>query len=305
MSGKNRNRFESLLGVWTNPVYKTSWASLPAKQAVTVGFSSGFNVKLLHDWSNFDLPKLLPVEHIFLMPSSCLSLTLIHARIHANKLLITAQPIRNLRTPASAEMNKRGSYSRRPFPSLPYTPPFFPFPYPLPLSTPATQATILPEDHCLNSARHRPLTAWNHTWAEMRISFRDLLWSFIRHSFQRIILADTAIKLMTRTQLKKRTGWNKNHSETVHQLENLWRYRGVLHKLSNRGYLRTNMHYFIYRKWTKYSDLNLIEFKITINLNNFYCSFFWWAEFKAGLFPFYRKGRWSLLFHPVRGLKRL
>ena len=68
----------------------------------------GFNVKLLHDWSNFDLPKLMPVEHIFLMPSSCLSLTLIHARIHANKLLITAQPIRNLWTPASAEMNKRG-----------------------------------------------------------------------------------------------------------------------------------------------------------------------------------------------------
>ena len=81
---------------------------LPAKQAVTVGFSSGFNAKLLHDWSNFDLPKLMPVEHIFLMPSSCLSLTLIHARIQANKLLITAQPIRNLRTPASAEMNKKG-----------------------------------------------------------------------------------------------------------------------------------------------------------------------------------------------------
>ena len=41
MSGKNHNRFEWLLGVWTNPVYKTSWASLPTKQAVTVGFSSG------------------------------------------------------------------------------------------------------------------------------------------------------------------------------------------------------------------------------------------------------------------------
>ena len=81
---------------------------MSAKQTVTFGFSSGFNVKLLHDWSYFDLPKLMPVAHIFLMPSSCLSLTLIHARIHANKLLITAQPIRNLRTPASAEMNKRG-----------------------------------------------------------------------------------------------------------------------------------------------------------------------------------------------------
>ena len=108
MSGKNRNNFESLLGLWTNPVYKTSWASLPAKQAVTVGLSSVFNMKLLHDWSNFDLPKLMPVENTFLMPSTCLSPTLIHARIHANELLITAQPIRNLRTPASAEMNKRG-----------------------------------------------------------------------------------------------------------------------------------------------------------------------------------------------------
>ena len=133
MSGKNRNRFESLLRVWTNPVYKASWASLPAKQAVTVGFSSGFNVKLLHDWSNFDLPKLMPVEHIFLMPSSCLSLTLIHARIHANKLLITAQPIRNLRTPASAEMNKRGFLWQASLPLSPLPPslfPFFPIPYP-------------------------------------------------------------------------------------------------------------------------------------------------------------------------------
>ena len=38
MTGKNRNRFEWLLGIWTNSVYKTT-ASLPAKQAVTVGFS--------------------------------------------------------------------------------------------------------------------------------------------------------------------------------------------------------------------------------------------------------------------------
>ena len=140
MSGKNRNRFESLLGVWTNPVYKTSWASLPAKQAVTVGLSSGFNVKLLHDWSNFDLPKLMPVEHIFLMPSSCLSLTLIHARIHANKLLVTAQPIRNLRTPASAEMNKRVLIADVPSPLFPTPLPLSLFLYPLPLSTPASQA---------------------------------------------------------------------------------------------------------------------------------------------------------------------
>ena len=130
MSGKNRNRFESLLGVWTNPVYKTSWASLPAKQAVTVGFSSGFNVKLLHDWSDFDLPKLMPLEHIFLMPSSCLSLTLIHARIHANNLLITTQPIRNFRTPASAEMNKRGFWKQASLPLSPLPSSLFLIPYP-------------------------------------------------------------------------------------------------------------------------------------------------------------------------------
>ena len=64
---------------------------------------------------------------------------------------------------------------------------------------------IWPEGHCLNSAKHRPLTAWNHTWAEMRISFRGLLWSFIWHIFQLLILADTTKKLMRWTQLKKRT----------------------------------------------------------------------------------------------------
>ena len=64
-------------------------------------------MKLLHDWSNFDLPKLMTVEvaeHIFLMPASCLSLTNTRQDQHANKLLITA---RNLRTPAFAEVNKR------------------------------------------------------------------------------------------------------------------------------------------------------------------------------------------------------
>ena len=129
MSGKNRNRFESLLGVWTNPVYKTSWASLPAKQAVTVGFSSGFNVKLLHDWSNFDLPKLMPVEYIFLMPSSCLSLTLIHTRIGytpiSYSLRLSKSGICGRQRPQ--KWIKGGSHSRRPFPSLPYPPPFFPF----------------------------------------------------------------------------------------------------------------------------------------------------------------------------------
>ena len=53
-------------------------------------------------------------------------------------LLITAQPIRNLLTPASADMNKRGFWEQA-SPPLPLFP-FLPIPYPLPLSTPATQA---------------------------------------------------------------------------------------------------------------------------------------------------------------------
>ena len=117
-------------------IYRKHWnfTLCPSSRVASiVGFRSGFNVKLLHDWSNFDLPKLMPVEHIFLMPSSCFSLTLIHARIHANKLLITAQPIRNLRTPASAEMNKRGFLEQASLPLSPQPPSLFSFlhiPYP-------------------------------------------------------------------------------------------------------------------------------------------------------------------------------
>ena len=124
-----------------NPVYKTSWASLPAKQAITVDSSSSvLNTNLLHDWSNFDLSKLyMPVEHISLMPLSCFCLSLIHTRIHASKLLITAQPIRNLRMPASAEMNKRGFLQQASLTLSPQSPSLFPFlPIPLPFSvTPA------------------------------------------------------------------------------------------------------------------------------------------------------------------------
>ena len=140
MSGKNRNRFESPLGVWANPVSKTSWASLPAKQAITVGSSLGFVLT----WScymiggyNFDLPKLMPVEHISLMSSWCLSLT--NTR-QDTRQYVTHQPIKNLRT--SNEQKARGSYSRRPLLSLPNPPPFSFPPYPLPVSTPATQASL-------------------------------------------------------------------------------------------------------------------------------------------------------------------
>ena len=83
MFGKNRNRLESPLGVWANPVYKTSWASLPAKQAITVDSSSGFNAKLIDDWSNFDLPKRMPEEHICFISALCLSL--INTRQHTSQ----------------------------------------------------------------------------------------------------------------------------------------------------------------------------------------------------------------------------
>ena len=57
--------------------------------------------------------------------------SLIHARIQADKLLITAQPIRNLRTPASTEMNKRVLIAGVPYPLSPISLPFSLPPYPL------------------------------------------------------------------------------------------------------------------------------------------------------------------------------
>ena len=125
ISGKKRNPLESPFSVWTKPVYKTSWATLPAKQALTVGSS----LDLM--WSCYMIGVILIFQSIcqknkfaWCLHHVCLSL--IHARIQANKLLIKSQPIRNLRTPASAEINKRGFYSRRPVPSLPNSSPFFP-----------------------------------------------------------------------------------------------------------------------------------------------------------------------------------
>ena len=58
MSGENRNRLESPLGVWTNPVYKTSWASLPAKQPITVGSSSGLT------WSCYMIGVILIFQSV-------------------------------------------------------------------------------------------------------------------------------------------------------------------------------------------------------------------------------------------------
>ena len=117
---------ESPLGFWTAPVYKASSSSFPAKQSVIVGSSSGF--KLLQDWSYFDLPKLIPVEHISLMPASWLSLTNTWQQVTH-----PSSSDQELRTPAHAEMNKEGAliagvpYPLSPIPS-PF--PFLPIPYP-------------------------------------------------------------------------------------------------------------------------------------------------------------------------------
>ena len=58
MSGENRNRLESPLGVWTNPVYKISCTSLPAKQALTVGSSSGLT------WSCYMIGVILIFQSV-------------------------------------------------------------------------------------------------------------------------------------------------------------------------------------------------------------------------------------------------
>ena len=58
MCGKNRNRFEWPLGVRTNPVYKTSWASLLGNQAITVGSSSSLT------WSSYMIGVILIFQSI-------------------------------------------------------------------------------------------------------------------------------------------------------------------------------------------------------------------------------------------------
>ena len=82
---------------------------------------------------SFDLPKLMSVKQICLMPASCLSLinTRQDTRKFMNKLLITTQPIRN--------EQKRALIAGVPYPISPL--PLYLSPYPL--SRPATQATTI------------------------------------------------------------------------------------------------------------------------------------------------------------------
>lgn len=50
--------------VWTNPVYTKPGHVCLLNKFIAAGFNLGFNVKSLLDWHNFDLPKLMPTEHI-------------------------------------------------------------------------------------------------------------------------------------------------------------------------------------------------------------------------------------------------
>ena len=96
----------------------------------------------LEIWSN---PTGMPVEHISFLDAmflSCLSLTtLIHARIHTKKLLITAQPFRNFCGCWCPQKWTNGvSYSRCLLHSLPNPPPLFPSSLSSTPFIPATQA---------------------------------------------------------------------------------------------------------------------------------------------------------------------
>ena len=54
----DKNRLESPLLFGQIQYPKSPNNLLPAKQAITVGSSSGFNETFLRDWSNFDLLML-------------------------------------------------------------------------------------------------------------------------------------------------------------------------------------------------------------------------------------------------------
>ena len=88
---------------------------LPAQQAITVGSSLSFSVTFLHDWSNFDLPKLMPIEHIFFDAASCTSIGTHYGTI-------------NQEFAASAEMNTRAFLWHASVNLSPQSPSLFPFP---------------------------------------------------------------------------------------------------------------------------------------------------------------------------------
>ena len=106
------------LVLWTNPVYKTSWASAASQQLVLVQVSM---------WRSFMIGviKFSKADANRTLFFWC-CIMVISYFIHVNKLLITAHPIRNLQTPASAEMNRRGVLQQVSLTLSSQSPPFFP-----------------------------------------------------------------------------------------------------------------------------------------------------------------------------------
>ena len=104
----------------------TWWLSGLFFKAITVGSSSGINFKLLHDWSNFVIPKLMPVEHISLMPSSYLSPT--NTRQDTRQYVIHHGSAKQEFADASVRSNEQKGVliAGVPYPLSPTPPPFFP-----------------------------------------------------------------------------------------------------------------------------------------------------------------------------------
>jgi len=95
------HRLRSLLNNISTNYAKPPEHLLPAKQATCItvdSSSSGFNVTFLHDWSNFDLSKLMLIEHISFNAASWLFLT------NASYLWLSQSGI--FWKPRSAEVNK-------------------------------------------------------------------------------------------------------------------------------------------------------------------------------------------------------
>ena len=101
--------------------------------------------KLLNDRRNFDLPKLMPVEQISLMPSSCLSLTNTHQGARYSSW-VSQSGICGRQRPQ--QWTKGASYSRRSLPSLPNPPLLSLPPYPHPFRC-LLHRLLLPGEICL------------------------------------------------------------------------------------------------------------------------------------------------------------
>ena len=151
----DKNRIELQLGVMDKSSIQNL---LSIRCQPAVGSSSGFNVTFFRDWSNkifqswWSFPLILHHGHFLL--------------IHVNKSLITAQPIRNLQTPASAEMNRRGFLQQVSLTLSSQSPslfPFLPIPYPYwPLLRRPTTGWFFPLFLCSCEHNHHIIIMQSH-----------------------------------------------------------------------------------------------------------------------------------------------